>query len=68
MQSKSFYSTSHFFCYNFLYISICFHPPLFYNIEFFLQLVWIIIRKLHDNVYSFEKEKTILTFMGFILR
>jgi hypothetical protein len=55
MQFESFHYASHFFVIIFLhwYMFLC--AP-FYS----LQLVWTIVCRLCDIVYSFEKEKTML--------
>jgi hypothetical protein len=67
MQFESFYSAS-FFLLQLLYISICFHPPLFSNIDFCLQLVWTIVHKLQDDFCSSEREKMKLASLVFISR
>jgi hypothetical protein len=41
---------------------------MFASIDFFLQLVWTIVQKLCDDVYNFEKEKTMLAIQVFISR
>jgi hypothetical protein len=44
-----------------LYIIICFRMHLFSSIDFYLQLVWII-------VYNFEREKMMLAKINFLFQ
>jgi hypothetical protein len=66
MQYESFhfiFSIFFHFAIKFLYllcIVIYFHMPSFSNIDFCLQLVWTIVRRVCNIVYNFEREKTML--------
>jgi len=73
--SESFYFIISFFFHfvNFFlgitfYTVIYFHMPLFSSINFCLQLIWIVVHRLDDIVYKFEKEKKMLTIQFFILK
>jgi hypothetical protein len=67
MESKSFHFGSYFFVIIFRSWYL-FSFALFAIINFYLQLVWTIVRRLHDNVCNFEKEKTMLAIQVFISR
>jgi hypothetical protein len=59
MESKSYHLASYFFVMIFLNWYL-FSFGLFANIGFCLQLVWIIVHTLCDDVCNFEREKTMV--------
>jgi hypothetical protein len=67
MEFESFHFASSFFVINFLDWYL-FSFGLFANIDFYLQLVWIVVCKLCDDVCNFEREKMMLAISIFILR
>jgi hypothetical protein len=50
------------------YMIIYFHMPFFSNINFCLRVIWIIVHRLCNVVYNFEKEKKMLATQIFIPR
>jgi hypothetical protein len=67
MEFKSFHFARFFFKITFLSWDL-FSFGFFVSINFCLQLVWIVVHKLHNNVYNFEREKTMLAIQVFILK
>jgi hypothetical protein len=59
MESESFHFASYFFVIT-LISWYLFPFVMFVSIDFCLQLVWTVVQRLHDNVYNFEREKTML--------
>jgi hypothetical protein len=67
MKFESFHFSSYFFVIFFISWYL-FSFALFANIDFFLQLVSTLVRRLHDDVCNFEREKTMLAIQVFISR
>jgi hypothetical protein len=65
MHYESFHFRSHFFVITFLHWYM-FHVPLFFNIDFCLELVWTIVHRQCNIVCNFEREKTMLVIQFFI--